>query len=290
MYLKNEAIVVNIGRETFRSHAIPSTEFILDPTAIIGWYDGVSVRRENTVRPNSWGDFSEKGRFSSRSISLSGTAVVPRTPAPVSTADLHELRDRFMSILNNGDYGEIEVIDSSGIKYATVGLDSAPAWIVRHDTVATWKLDLYAPDPRIYGIQEELRIGDSTPNGGLLYPLSYPLNYHTPNASVTSQVISNNGNTESWPQFKVTGVYPTGFTVTNNRNKKVVYTGLVTMESPVTIDMARGTAFQNGVDKTSLVSVRDWFSIPAKSSIRPSFTTQQDGTGWCDVFFRDTWI
>lgn len=283
MYLKDETIVAKVDGVTFTSFQTTKPHFVLDPVAVTGWYDGASVRRTVTTRPASWGDFTETARRGSRLISFSGTAVAN------DKFELHTMRDQFMSILIEGGYSEMSLKDSSGSKFARVGLEDAPSWIVLHDTFAAWKLDLYAPDPRVYGIKEYVTIGDATPSGGLNYPLDYPLDYNTP-STVTAQTIYNAGNIDAWPEFKVTGDFSDGFTITDNKNGRVTYRGLVTMNSPVTLDMLRGTATQNGTDKSILLTNRDWFGIPAKSSIRPAFIPFREGNGWCDIMYRDTWI
>lgn len=283
MFLKDDRIIVEVDGVRFTSFNNKLPEFVLDPTAVVGWDDGVSVRRDVTVRPTTWGDFSEKGRMGSRLVSLSGMAVAN------NPYELKKLRNDFASILNDGEYKEMSLQDNYDKRYLSVGLEGASSWVRKTDSAAAWRMDLYAPDPRLLGEVKVESIGDGNYSGGLSYPIRYPINYNTPE-TVTAKVIRNEGNTDAWPTFQVTGNFYSGFSITNGRNRTVSFSGMVTTKSPVKIDMFKGTATQNGVDKTILMKKREWFSIPPASSIRPEFLPAELGTGWCDIIYRDTWI
>lgn len=285
MYLKDDILTVDIAGVTFRSYQLGAPEFILDPTALVGWTDGVDMKRTVVQRPIEWGDFSEPGLPSSRNISMSGTAVAS------SPQELHNLRDIFTGILADGHYSQIMVTDITGPRYATVSLSSKPQWTQLIDTAATWKLDFYAPDPRLYGVVNQHFMGDGTSvQGGIQFRLDYPVDFSTP-TSLAALYVQNDGNVECWPTFVVTGDYSNGFSITDNLGHTISYTGLVTMRSPVTIDTARGTATQNGQDRTALVTSRGWFSLKPGKSIRPFFKpVGQTGSGWCDIIYRNTWI
>lgn len=285
MYLKNDKIVVTIKNVVMRSSCITTKHFVLDPTAIIGWTDGTAARRDATPRATSNGDFSEKASMSSRLISLSGSAVGK------DREELQELRDTFTGLLADGEYTQIAVETSIDTRYATVGLEGTPSWVQQSDTVAIWRLDLYAPDPYIYGVERSIHLGATTDvGGGLSYPLTYPINYNAQNQTAVNPYINNKGNVPAWPLFVVTGDYFSGFTITDGRDRKVSYTGSVSYYAPVVIDMAKGTATQSGVDKSIYVSERGWFAIQPNQSINPAFSPVQNASGWCDILIRDTYI
>lgn len=285
MFLKNDIIVVTLKDVTMRSFKVAGivNQYVLDPTAIVGWTDGTAVRRDATPRPTSHGDFSDRATMSARLISLTGTAISG------SPEELQVLRDKLIGTLADGSYTQLSVETTSGKRYATVGFEGTPEWIRQTDTAATFKIDLYAPDPYVYGAEKSVLAGAASVQGGLAFPIAYPINYNIIGQD-TAQVVQNLGNSPAYPKFVVTGDYFSGFSVTDNRGNWVKYDGTVTFAAPVTIDMARGVALQSGVDKTSLVSRRDWFAIPAKSSIQPVFIPAQAGSGWCDIIYKDTWI
>lgn len=260
-----------------------SPQWVLDPDAIVGWYQGSGVDVNATPRPNQWGDFSEKPRVTSRMITVTGTAI-SRTPE-----ELHDMRDQITSVFSGDRYGTLEVTNKSGTRYATVAVEGQIEWLQAIDTAASYKINFFAPDPRVYGSPQEVQIGDGSISGGVSYSIGYPIDFNLP-PKATLQLLTNDGSVDSWPIFTVTGDFASGFTITDNNGHKVVYDGIVTMEAPVEIDMGRGTALQNGIDMSINVSVRQWFAIPAKKTIQPGFYPKQDGVGWCDILYRDTWI
>lgn len=287
MYLKTDRIIASIKGVVFRSYNTGmGSDYILDPTALVGWDDGTTVRRNNTVRPVSSGDFQEPYTFAARSIALSGTAIGS------SRRELQNLRDKLTGLLAEGEYAELSIQTSSDLRYANVGLEGKIEWIQQHDTVAIFRIEFFAPDPYIYGAERTLTLNATTSEagGGQAYPLEYALNYNAVNVGNVNRAVTNRGNIAAWPKFKVTGDYFSGFTIDNGFDKRVVYKGSVSYNSPVTIDMAKGTATQNGVDKSSLVSDRDWFSVKPNETLYPRFTPIQNASGWCDIIIRDTYI
>jgi phage-related protein len=284
MYLKTDKIIVKIKNVMMQSSTIDNRgfQYILDPTAMIGWTDGVDGRRETKPRPVSDGDFADKATNAARLVSISGAAVAK------SVLELKKMRDEFIGLLADGEYHWMSVEDAIGIRAASVGLETKPSWIQQSDTAATWRLNLYMPNPFIYGPEKNIQINELAYKGGMRFPLMYPISYNRP-ALQYSESIYNNGNVGSWPTFKVTGEFPLGFVIAYE-GKKLQYNGAVTMHSPVTIDSAQGSAEQNGVNRNELLSSRDWFSIPPNGSIKPSFVSIENGPGWCDIIYRDTWI
>lgn len=288
MYLKDDQIVAVISGVTMRSYKAGYTkEFILDPTAVSGWTDTTNIKRDTTSRMNAHGEFTEKAFWSARLISFSGTAVATTIPK------LQEMRDTFTGILSDGGYGKLSVTTKGGeTRYSTVGLEGNTSWIQQSDTSASWKINFYAPDPFIYGPEKKIHLGSSqlTSKGGLEYILTYPLNYRTNQELNAGDTMINNGNAYAWPSFTISGTYTEGFTISDNKDHYVTYLGQVTPQTPVTIDMGRGVALQGGIDRSTLLSQRQWFGVPPKKTIAPIFEPLKAGTGWCDIIIRDTWI
>lgn len=286
MYLKTDRIVASIKDVTFRSYRTGvGDEYILDPTALTGWDDGTNVRRNATVRPVSSGDFTEPSTFGSRVIGFSGTAIAQ------TVQGLQALRDVLTGVLAENEYSELTIQTIASIRYATVGIEGKVEWIKQTDTVALFRIEFYAPDPYIYGSERTIHLNSTTyAGGGLVYPLSYPLNYNVQNPVRADMSVSNNGNVAAWPKFIVTGDYFSGFTLTDGGFKRITFAGPVTYQSPVTIDTAKGTATQNNTDQTTMLTERNWFSVSPKETLRPTFTPIQDASGWCVIIIRDTYI
>jgi hypothetical protein len=283
MLLKEDNLIVTISNLIIYAKKQTGSYFVFDPDAVQGFYDGVSPKRTEEHRPNQWGDFSEPSLLNGRLLTLTGAAIAS------SSQELHDMRDAFTSLLIDGKYIEIQIQNSSGSRYIKVTLGAQPAFVQKTDTAALWKLELYAPDPRIYGTLRRIQITDNTDDGGIDYPWDYPLDY---GGTIVRQstTIYNDGNTDSWPTFIITGDFNGGFTLGNNAGKLIKYDGIVTTSAPVIIDTAAGTAMQNGINKSISLSRRDWFSIPPQQSIQPLFSPTQNTFGWCDIVYRDTWI
>jgi hypothetical protein len=286
MYLKNDRIIVRVAGLTFKSHGSPGeSHFRLDPTAIVGWFDGADTRRDTSTRPIGWGDFAEIGRQSSRLITITGTAIA------ANEIELRMMRDAFVGMCADGGYRELSLETKVDTRYANVTRASKPLWTPLIDTAAAWSFDFYAPDPRIYGTIERLKVGDSkSSTGGFDYPVDYMIDYHSDTEIGGVVSVTNNGNVEAWPVFIINGEYNSGFSISNNRGSEVRWEGFVTNASPVTVDMISGTVTQSGRDRSELLSKRGWFSVQPGETLQPAFTPIQPGPGWCDIIFRDTWI
>jgi hypothetical protein len=283
VYLKNDKLIITLGELTITSYNTDLPCFTVDPTAIVGWTDGADVRRNVTNRPTSYGDFPQPALNGSRLITVTGTAVAD------SVVRLKQMRDTFIGILSDGVYKQLTVTDTYGPRWAMVDSGSRPNWVQQNDTSAVWKMDLYAPDPRIYGMSKTLTLPGAPVVGGLSYDITYPMDYGM--ASVNQyQYLNNAGNSASWPVFKITGDYFAGFTITDNLGNVITYSGSVSRSAPVTIDPSTGSATQNGSDRSTFITSRQWFSIPPNSTILPSFSPAQSVYGWCDIIYSDTWI
>lgn len=278
-------LLVELGGLEFFSSRLYSKEsqYVLDADAITGWLDGPGIRRDATPRLAVDGDFFEPAYKSGRLVSITGTAVA------TNSAQLQVMRDEFIGIMSDGSYQWMAVTTENVRRYSLVGLEGKPSWVLLSSNVASFKVDLYAPDPRIYGELQTVNISQAGNSGNLTFPLDYLLNYNRADNDVIASV-TNNGNTRAYPLFRVTGNFNEGFTVTDNINGRVTFGGVVTMQAPVEIDMATATATQNGVDKSTLLTVRDWFWVKPGETMTPTFIPTKDGTGWCDIIVRDTWI
>lgn len=285
MFLQNDHLIVTLGSATFYSHQQPWTTptFYFDETALVGWLDGVGPKRNTTTRPVSDGDFAEPANLNSRLITMTGAAKAD------TVANLHAMRDEFMGLVSDGLYHDFSVTDTSGTRWASVGLGGQPAWVQQSDKTATWKIDLYAPDPRVYGVQKTQTLMGLQVNGGLKTPIAYPLDYGVPK-NQQGLFITNSGNANAWPGFRVTGNYPSGFSLTDNLGNFITYTGAVGLTAPVYIDSLEGTATQGGQDRSTFLSKRNWWPIGPGVTLTPSFLPLQAANGWCDIIYRDTWI
>lgn len=291
MILEKDIKVLNIDGTLFHHNVGPSPRFVFDPNAIVGWSDGVDIRRSETERPISAGDFADPGRLASRMVTITGTAIAN------DFTGLHHMRDIFIGLLSDGGYSEIALATGLDVRYTLAGLGGQSSWIQQTDTAASWKMDLYMPDPRLYSEWHTGQLySEEDASNQLTYPITYPIIFGDVAQEVDKDIqkagMQNLGNSPSYPVFKVTGNYPGGFTIANPQTgQRVSYHGVVTSSAPITIDFATGAATMNGVDRSYELGQREWFSIPPNSTIRPHFIPNQSSIeGFCDVLWRSTWV
>ena len=294
MILQEDRITIKLDTCTFYTHEpLPMPDgtrrshYRLDEVAIDGWYDGVSTRRTSEPRPTSHGDFRTPATLASRVISLSGTAIAK------SPAELHKMRDDLLSICNDGGYKVISVDTSSiGVRYTAVGLEGKPQWSRKTDLYATFKLDLFAPDPHVYGEARQYTLPGIGYTSGMKFPVTYPLSYGS-KANYEVQNVVNMGNADAWPEIWVYGELPEGFSVTDGRGNWITYTETVTNKKPVILLFDKGMALQGGKNMTTYLTRRDWFPVERNQTkmIQPRLSfPSNNGQGWMEVWVRDTWI
>lgn len=125
----------------------------------------------------------------------------------------------------------------------------------------TAAVQFYAADPRMYGPGTTATVSLRTGGTGLAYPLAYPLTYGTnPSGGVVSFV--NTGTAATEPAFTIAGPLASGFEITHvETGRRLRYVGV--LGSPVLVDCAAGTVTQEGQQRSSYLTVREWFSVPA---------------------------
>lgn len=286
MILKEEQIQIILGKLRFWSHTptVQGPHFRLDEVAIDGWYDGVAMRRTSEPRPVHWGDYKTPGYLASRTITLTGTAVAS------NRFELQQLRNALTGELIDGGYKSMGVFTTTTDRlYIEVGLESKVQWSRQTDTFATFKMDLIAPDPRIYGPTQTWTIPGVGFNGGMKYPTTYPL-YYGVDDPFEIQNLHNDGNSDAWPVITVAGTIPDGFKITDKRGNWVTYTGPVTPPNPVTLNFEEGWARQRNRDRTTQLVSRDWFPVRPEEYVRPALHYVGSGQGWMEIKLRDTWI
>lgn len=283
MLLKNDYLIANFNDVIVRSYKLDSAPYYtFDPTAIEGWTDGVSAKRQEVARANGWGDFEERTLKNSRLTIFTGMAVAR------DAKELQSMRDDLFGVFDTEEYIPITVSNSSGSRTTYANIASSSKWVQVTDQFANWKIELYSPDPRLYGVEKVIQIQDGSEPGGIKYSLSYPIDYGNA-PDIQPSFVANTGNTTAWPKFKVYGQLPSGFTIDNGLGQKITYKNAVTNSAPVLINTLDGTATQNNMDKSQFLSERNWWGIRPKSTMKPIFKPDQ-GTGWCDIIVSDTWI
>lgn len=127
------------------------------------------------------------------------------------------------------------------------------------------------PDPLRYGPVQTASTGLPTGGGGLAYPLAYPMDYGT--AGTTGRLTLTNAGTANAPiLFAVTGPLPGGFEI-SAAGLRLTYPVDVPAGQVIELDTARGTVMVEGTaSRRANLTVADWFTIPAGSSLSVQFT------------------
>jgi hypothetical protein len=144
-----------------------------------------------------------------------------------------------------------------------------------------------APDPRWQSLPRTSTVAAGTAQrGGLVFPVFKRLSGPNGKAdfgstgSSSSQTLTNVGNSDAWPYVTVTpptaGI-TTGFSITV-AGHTVTYSGAIGSGQQVVLDSFAGTAglinagdLTSWVDRTYLLTARDWAPVPARSSASLSF-------------------
>jgi hypothetical protein len=129
----------------------------------------------------------------------------------------------------------------------------------------------YAPDPRLYGATQYASAPLRGTGSGLVYPLTYPLDYGTP-ASGGSLSFTNTGSAATEPIFTVSGPLSQGFIITYvETGQHLTYSAPV--GSSIVVDCSAGTATTQGQDRTVFLTQRDWFSVAPGATATFAFAT-----------------
>lgn len=284
MSLKKDLRIMQIKDIIFYHDKGDAPRYVFDATGIQGWDDGAGADREASKRPTSHGDFPSPATLTSKLITITGFAMADTVP------QLHLMRDAFMALFSDGEYVPVGLSTASSTRYMDLSLGGTPSWIQKTDTLAAWKLDLYAPDPFMYSaiLSGQLYSAKAQP-GGLRFPMSYPVNFGA-GTEYRNVTLTNFGNVPAWPVYTVRGEYQSGFTLRSPLGREITYRGIVSHSAPVTIDTAKGSALVDGVDRSYELGKREWFAIPPYSAITPRFIPNNESDGWVDVTYRSTWI
>lgn len=245
------------------------------------------MRRGKSSRPYSHGTFPERGFSEARMITFTGHAFAK------NAAELHALRDRFAWLLNSGEYLNFKFYFSGGTRNTVGSLDGGLSWVQQLDTYAKWKFEIICPDPRLYGGWKYSQIGSSDlDRTGLSYGLEYPLEFVRDLPKPVAPVLQNMGNSESWPVFTLNS-NTSGFTITG-AGRSITFSGATRRGNPVTIDTFTGAATVSGVDRSYMLTRRNWFSVPPFSTLTPKLDINVSPDIEADIMVaikhRDTWI
>ncbi|NUL43741.1 hypothetical protein F7P69_00800 [Cellulosimicrobium funkei] len=258
--------------------------YVFDPEAMDGWDNSPDVKRDSTERPQAHGDYSSRGLYTSKMVTLTGHVFV------TSPEQMQVARDTFVGALNDGQDHTIAVTKTSGTLYATMQQGGAVQWLRETDLHARFLVELYAADPRMYGgIRTAQAYSETRDDHAVKFPLTYPLSFGKPE-TVGRAVLSNAGNSPAYPTYTVNAYLPLGFSITTE-GRSIVFGGTTFEGSPVVIDTYAGTASVSGLDRSYQLMKRDWTPIPPRGTLAVEFAPLGglETAAWADVTYRDTY-
>ena len=173
-------------------------EWWVDAEAVDGWYSSPAIRGDGGDLPGGDGGVDSNPLYSPRVISLSGTAIAPTAALALAA------RTRFSSLLD-ASRGGVLTVTENGQALSCVVRPSGP---FRADAplggqAFGFQMQLTAPDPRKYGPAVEVATGLSGSTGGLVFPMSFPLDFGS--SAGGSVALVNDGTVKSWPVLRING-------------------------------------------------------------------------------------
>lgn len=240
---------------------------------IDGWRMGGGVDPSFTARPGQHGTFDGPVYRRERVIALSGACKAP------SRALIEAAYDTLAASLADGRMGTLAVQTPAGERWVKVRLTDAPQSEPINPLAFRWQLQFTAPDHRKYGeaVEESTTLPGAMFGSGLEMPFAFPLDFGS--SPITGELsFTNTGTADTEPAFRVVGPMESGFEITRlETGQRLRYAAPVGTD--VVIDNADGTASTEGQDRTSFLTVRDWFTVGPGESATFRFSTlgSEDG-------------
>lgn len=291
MILNQGVLTVTVGNTTIDHNGtindrdLPKLTF--NPDALVGFEDVPAFRAEKPERPFSHGIFPEVGYSDGRLLSLTGHAFA------TNESELLGLRDLLASELNTGKLVPVSISNYGSTRKTSGMLEGGLSWTRVLDNYASWKFDLFCPDPRLYGDWKYGRVYSSDlDREGLSYNVSYPINYSNTLEGQRNTILQNNGNSISYPIYTL-NADSDGFSIKSG-TKVITYSGKTSKNTTLEINTYTGEVRYGLSDRSYLLTKRDWVTIGPYEQIEPELdlvaSPELEGDMFLEVKYRDTWL
>ena len=158
----------------------------------------------------------------------------------------------------------------------------------------SWSATLTCESPYLISHDEQTLFlkSQASSTGGLSWGLAWPLDWGNGGLDGNSGRIRNAGNAVGGPVVTVHGDFPDGVTLMDSKGRSLVFEGPVLSGAPLTLDCRPGRrlALSSGVNRSYLLSVREWFTVPPGGDLTVSFLPHTTGDGWAQVSMHDYWL
>lgn len=255
---------VTLGAVTFGEVDSFGVEWIL--SRFDGWTDGLASTGQATQRSAADGAWVGQAYYGPRTLTLEGTGIA-------STWDAAEAaKGRLLESVPLNVLAPLTVATGTP-RQAFVRQAEQPLVSILGGAL-TFSLSLIAPDPLLYSTAVET-VSTRLPQtiGGVSLPISLPISI---GATVTAGTltVTNVGNADTWPTFRIDGPCPAGATIT------LAATG-ATLTVPSEIPAGRFLLIETNpsrrgawMDGTAArVVVGTWFTFPGVSDDNPTGTS-----------------
>jgi hypothetical protein len=251
-----------------------------------GWFGSPAIKIARVDKPAARGVFRGNEFRGGRVMTLEGVLAAPTVPA-LRTAS----RALFGLFPDPHVQYPLTVIEETGLGLSTnVVLDGEILTTPLAATSVTFSIQLVAPDPRKVAtvsttVSVLLAAGGS---GGVAYPVTYPVPYGMPGTS-GAVTLTNAGTADADPYFVFTGPLTNPSVTRADTGDTVTYNGTLLATDTLTVDSGSGAVLLDGVNRRSLLTALNWFSVPGGRSITCLFrTTSTSDTGILAVTVADT--
>ncbi|MEU5496182.1 phage distal tail protein [Streptomyces griseofuscus] len=253
-----------------------------------GW-DSADVRSEYTDRESDHGAWPSPVYFSSRPITITGTATAP------DRATLENALEGLRAAASLTDT-TLVVYELSAPKQAVVRRSGKPLFAYVTDRIATYSVMVTAADPRRYSTTlQSGTTGLPTTTGGLSLPATFPITFSATTATGVINAV-NSGTFETRPILTVSGpvTAPTvSATYPDGTVKQLIYSLDLQVGDVLTFDTDGHSVMLNGsVSRRRFVTVSGgWPTIPAGSNVSYQFqSSTYNSTATLTATWRSAWM
>lgn len=251
--------------------------------------DGLDPKTHITERANGAGAFRAKAYMSGKSFTISGLCEA------FDRASRDAARSQLMGLFDDGGQALLTYNNGASTRTLLVELNGKPRFTPLATPLSPWQLPLYAADGRFLDAVVQtagpVSVGGASTDGldwlalgGIGTGLDWlavggvgtGLDWGTSgNGGVLT--LANAGNAEAWPVFTVVGPLTAPSFTDPASGRTIAYSGVVGSGQTLTIDTSPFTRSVklDGVDRSSLLTSAQWFSIPPGGSV----TVQCGGSG-----------
>jgi hypothetical protein len=251
-----------------------------------GWSGGPPVRLELANRPQRDGTFDAPSLRGARVITIEGTAIAPDPDAR------ERAKDRLAAVLADGStLAELVVQERQVARRALVRLSAETKIADTTPYTFTWSVQLTAPDPVRYGIdQHTATCGLPQPGLGITFPIQqWPLDFGRPAGG--SLVLRNAGTVATWPVWTVTGPCTQPVIRAPTTGQSLGFGLSLAGGDVLVVDVAARTIRFNGASRRSaLLPGSSWFGVPPGTTGIEFDAQRTDTSAVLAAAWRDAWI